>query len=372
MSKTIKATFADGADRATASPTSWQYDYGQILKIEGLDLPEFYEVHFTCMPEHGLSKTMVGDADGVVIPDEYLQHGLDITAFIYLHEGEDDGETEYRITIPVARRARPINEAPTVVQKSAIAQAIAALTTGVRKATEAADEADAAAKAAGESETEAKNSEEAAALSKESAEDYAKEAKSYAVGGTGSRTGEDADNAKYYKKQAEAAAARAGEAESVAIERIEAKKTEVLGDISSAKTSSIAAIERKETDVLDSLDAAKDEAVQTVTEEGEAQVAAVQEAAAAEVTQAEDAAKLAQSYAKGGTGSRTGEDTDNAKYYKEQADLAKDGAEDARDEAEQILAANSQITDLDTGKIYRVTQTARDGFLIETFTEVST
>ena len=32
-------------------------------------------------------------------------------------------------------------------------------------------------------------------------------AESYAVGGTGSRTGEDTDNAKYYKEQAEAAAA---------------------------------------------------------------------------------------------------------------------------------------------------------------------
>lgn len=66
-------------------------------------------------------------------------------------------------------------------------------------------------------------------------------AESYAKGGTGSRQGENTDNAKYYMEQAQAAGARG----------IEAK-----------------------------------------------------------------------SYAVGGTGSRTGEDTDNAKYYKEQAAIS--------------------------------------------------
>lgn len=43
----------------------------------------------------------------------------------------------------------------------------------------------------------------------ETTEAYAKEAKSYAVGGTGLRTDEDTDNAKYYKEQSAAAATKA-------------------------------------------------------------------------------------------------------------------------------------------------------------------
>lgn len=43
----------------------------------------------------------------------------------------------------------------------------------------------------------------------ETTEAYAKEAKSYAVGGTGLRTGEDTDNAKYYKEQSAASATKA-------------------------------------------------------------------------------------------------------------------------------------------------------------------
>ena len=51
---------------------------------------------------------------------------------------------------------------------------------------------------------------------------------------------------------------------------------------------------------------------------------------------------LAESYAKGGTNTRTGEDTDNAKYYKEQADsqaeAAASSAADAADSAEDAEA----------------------------------
>lgn len=48
------------------------------------------------------------------------------------------------------------------------------------------------------------------------------------------------------------------------------------------------------------------------------------EAAYAKITGLEDTANLAISYAVGGTGTRTGEDTDNAKYYKDQAEAEKE------------------------------------------------
>lgn len=61
----------------------------------------------------------------------------------------------------------------------------------------------------------------------------------------------------------------------------------------------------------------KEAATQSETTAGEWANAASQKATAAENFQI-----LAQSYAKGGTGTRTGEDTDNAKYYMEQAQAA--------------------------------------------------
>ena len=63
--------------------------------------------------------------------------------------------------------------------------------------------------------------------------------------------------------------------------------------------------------------ASKEAATQSATTAGEKATVASQKATAAENSQI-----LAQSYAKGGTGTRTGEDTDNAKYYMEQAQAA--------------------------------------------------
>ena len=51
----------------------WQYDYGQILKFDGLELPDAYEVHFSNQPLTGETITQIGNADGVTIPDQFLQ-----------------------------------------------------------------------------------------------------------------------------------------------------------------------------------------------------------------------------------------------------------------------------------------------------------
>ena len=91
-------------------------------------------------------------------------------------------------------------------------------------------------------------------------------AESWAVGGTGSREGEDTDNAKYYAETAaDSAEAAAGSAEAAA----------------------------------DSADTAADSA----------------DTAASKAAAAASSASESESWAVGGTGTRAGEDTDNAKYY---------------------------------------------------------
>ncbi len=79
--------------------------------------------------------------------------------------------------------------------------------------------------------------------------------------------------------------------------------------------------------------ASKEAATQSATTAGEKATVATQKATAAENSQI-----LAQSYAKGGTGTRAGEDTDNAKYYAEQAQAAAGGDFATKTELTQGLA----------------------------------
>lgn len=110
---------------ATAEPL-YQYDYGQILSFCGVDLPDSYEVHFA---KEGDAQTVsvLGNSSGVLIPDMYLTTAKTVYAWLFLHEGEDDGETEYKVTIPVLARPEPSEAQPTPVQQDIITQAIAAM-----------------------------------------------------------------------------------------------------------------------------------------------------------------------------------------------------------------------------------------------------
>ena len=139
MNKTF-AVFANGGTMTTAQTALWQYDYGQILVIQGVQLPTSYEVQF-CNTGDSTTITSIGDASGVVIPDQFLQSGETIYAYIYLHTGNADGETEYKITIPVLNRAEPTDIEPTPAQESTIGQLIDALNAGVSAAEAAASHA---------------------------------------------------------------------------------------------------------------------------------------------------------------------------------------------------------------------------------------
>lgn len=110
----IFATLKDGCLYTTATGL-WQYDYGQILRVQGMDLPTAVEIHFSLRETGGEAVTRVGvTKDGVtdvVIPDSMLENGdtaidYKIFAFIYLADGES-GETVRKITMPVRSRPKP-------------------------------------------------------------------------------------------------------------------------------------------------------------------------------------------------------------------------------------------------------------------------
>lgn len=96
----------------------WQYDYGQVLRITGPELPPAVEVQFSLTEKSGETLSRVGTTvDGVTevkIPDELLKHSATsnyrIYAYIYLTD-ETSGNTKYEITIPVRVRSKPTSPA---------------------------------------------------------------------------------------------------------------------------------------------------------------------------------------------------------------------------------------------------------------------
>ena len=92
-----------------------QYDYGQVLRIQGLNLPAAVEIDFALQPKGGTSVPRIGiTKDGVtdvVIPDSMLENNdskddYSIYAFVFLTDATS-GQTEYRITLGVKARPKP-------------------------------------------------------------------------------------------------------------------------------------------------------------------------------------------------------------------------------------------------------------------------
>lgn len=171
--KIVNAIFGE-EQRSVRSAGVNQYDYGDRLQIHGLKLPTAVEVHFSLSEKDGEAVTRIGvTKDGVTdvaIPDSFLENGdatadYSIYAWVYLSDS-GSGHTEYKISIPVLARAKP--EAFDMPEQAEL----------FRAAIDAVNESASRAEAAGI------------------------EARSWAIGGTGSREGEDTDNARHYAKQA--------------------------------------------------------------------------------------------------------------------------------------------------------------------------
>lgn len=183
----VTATFDESHFAITS--VLYQYNYGNILVFEGIEnLPEYFEVHFANKGDE-TTRTQIGHDGQVEIPDEYLETGKQIIAYIYLHETAADGETVYKTIIPVRNREEPSDVQPTPEQQDVIAELLDALNTQAGIATDAAEEA---------------------AGSAESAEANAKLSESWAVGETGTREGEDTNNAKFWALVAQQGAEHSG------------------------------------------------------------------------------------------------------------------------------------------------------------------
>ena len=136
MTNIITACF--GGTRFTNTRPAWLIDHGMVLQIKGVELPESYFVDFANSKAEQATRVL-GNADGVVIPDQYfLSNAPQIFAWVYLTTG-DSGFTTLQITIPLSQRPDVSTEQPTPQEISLIEQAIAALNDGVDRAEAAAD-----------------------------------------------------------------------------------------------------------------------------------------------------------------------------------------------------------------------------------------
>ncbi len=100
----------------------FQYNYGEKLIFDDVDLPEYYEVHFANM-KSGDAKKVIGDATGAIIPQEYFKPGQIIYAWVFF-SNETSGKTVYEIVIPISQRAKPTDEPISPEEKSVVSQAI--------------------------------------------------------------------------------------------------------------------------------------------------------------------------------------------------------------------------------------------------------
>ena len=218
----------------------------------------------------------------------------------------------------------------------------------------AAEQAAASAQEAAEGAEQAGNSAQSAGENAGAAERWSRTAESWAVGGTGTRTGEDTDNAQYYasqaKKEIQRFAVSVDQAEDAAqfaqesATSAEQSAQSALQSAASAGASAQGAAQSEQAAASSASAADKDAEIasegalyasrsaQTAqaaasSAASSAQYAAQKAQAAQESAgSAQSSAAQAESWAVGGTGTRLGEDADNAQYYANLAQAEADRA----------------------------------------------
>lgn len=197
---------------------------------------------------------------------------------------------------------------------------------------------------------------------KNQAESYSKESRSWAIGGTGVRQGEDTDNSKYWSQQSASSASSAATYANTATSKANAASTSEANAASSATSAATSAetatqkanvAEESATSASASAISAAASASTATTKASEASTSASD--ADASSTSADTYAKKAQSYAVGGTGTRPGEDIDNSKYYYEQSKNISQGLSGTLIPMGTVSFANlPALSNVESGWMYNV------------------
>lgn len=155
-----------------------QWNYGQILRIQGLHLPSAVEIHFSLQETGGEAEVRIGvTKDGVTdvqIPDFVFENKgalRDYTAYAFIYPSDIySGETIHKIVLNVKARPKPKGFV-TPSDEDLFHKTLEEINNAMNKT-----------------------------------EGFSKVSESYAKGGTGIRLDEDTDNSKYYAQKADESA----------------------------------------------------------------------------------------------------------------------------------------------------------------------
>lgn len=135
MSETKIINVAFGKSRDATTSARYRYDYGQVIEVVGINLPETFEARFSNSP-HGESIRVIGTQNKVDVPDGLFLTGEPIYCYITVHDEDTDGRTMYSIKIPVKDSTERTDADPTPVEQDVITQAIASLNNAIDRTTE--------------------------------------------------------------------------------------------------------------------------------------------------------------------------------------------------------------------------------------------
>ena len=281
-----------------------QWDYGQILRIQGVTLPKAVEVHFGISGEENTVPS-VGVTDGdhtdVEIPDGLLRQPNDLVAYVYIADVEK-GNTVKTINIPVIARAKPaIPHTPE--DEAVFREAIEAVNTAADRAEKAGQTAtEAAGQAAEDAQQTAEDRKEVEKMVEtvtdiseqvkkveelsQQAQDAATKAGKFEQAADGFKT-----QAESAKKDAEAAAVKTAE-DKTAVENAKTEVLEVKTEVNADRTV-VEQIKNEVEQLGGSIAGSVQSGVQEITQAGTAQKTAVEGAGTQAVNSVENAQQTA-------------------------------------------------------------------------------
>lgn len=373
MKNIVAATFQPGYTTAKVLGL-WQYDYGQILRIQGLELPDAVEIHFSLQEKGGESERQVGlTRDGVTevaVPNSYLENAgtsrdYSIYAFLYISDGKS-GNTEYKITMYVQSRPEPKDpETPEDPKDDPFGKTIEAVNKAMESTKASAEVAADSAKSASESATRAEKS---AVESQESAQAAATSEKAAATSATAaaesaSQARESATTARSAADEATESATAAAESETTAAQQAQNAAQSATNAARSAESAAQSAETAKTAaDTAEKSASAAQQAVRSAAESASTAIAAAQTAttaagnaaesvtlanqsaetagqkATAAETSASNAAESAMEAAKSATAAG-----DSASAAKASETAAGEAAQTAQEQADRIEDSAEQI-----------------------------
>ena len=339
-----------GGGRYTVTSPIVKEDYGLYLQIEGLELPSTYEVDFSNSEHNGTSVTMIGNADGVLIPNQFISSGKDVFAFLY-HVGADFGRTVYKFRIPNKLRPDRTNEEPTPEEQSVIDQTISALNDAVAQTAQ--DKADADVSAQNAS-ADAERAEEA----RTDAQNYATQAEQSATDASQSASQASASATASAQSASQSAQIKA-DVEDLADDAQASASASAQSATASANSASQASASA--TSASQSASSAQGYASQAQTSAQTASAKASEASgyastASQKATESAQSASQALTYKTDAEQAKTASQTAQglAESARDSAISAQESAEDARDEAQSIvdgISAKAEQIDQNTADI---------------------